>query len=157
MWFLFAFPLRQKMLNIFPVLIDHLYFFIWELPVQFFFPFIDWTICSFWCFIFLVLYIFRILIPVQWIAGKDFLPFCKLSLHCQLYYFLSYWNPIQNSKSHCLCLYLEGFRPCIPLAVSKFLTWRSLIPFELIFVQGERLGHVSIFYLLISSFPSTTC
>jgi hypothetical protein len=36
------------------------------------------------------------------------------------------------------------------------LTLRSLIHFELIFVQSERCGSILVFYMWIYSFPSTT-
>jgi hypothetical protein len=68
---------------------------------------------------------------------------------------LVFWAAGILFRKHFLCLYIQGF------SSSSFkvlhLTFKSLIHFELIFVQGKRWGLFLVFCMWISSFPNTIC
>jgi hypothetical protein len=109
-----------------------------------------------WCLIFGVLYIFWILIFIQWIAGKDFLPLCRFSLNTGNCFPLLCRSFFKLMQSHLPILVLicwairDLLREVLPTPITSFpwvflytfiisgLTLRSLIHFELTFVQGER-------------------
>jgi hypothetical protein len=110
----------------------------------------------------------------RWIAGKTFLPFCRLLFYILLFFaggsgriFLIWCNSIHYflilflellesySESHSLCLHLEVF------SHSSFkvlgLTLRPFIDFELSLWRVRDKDLVSVFHKWLSSLPSTTC
>jgi hypothetical protein len=128
------------------VVFGHLYFF-WELSVQF----ICWSI---------VLLVFNFIsslyiLTVVWIAGNDFLLFCRLSCNPGNYFLWCFWYdaiPFINScslfkKSLPMHIYWSVFPKffCSSLKVSG-CSLKSLIHFELTFVHSKRSG--SCFSLL---------
>jgi hypothetical protein len=76
----FAFPLWLGWWAFLHVFFCHLDFFLWKSSVQFICLFLHWVTDFLGEFSFLSSCKFWLIIPVRCIAGKDFLPFCGLSL-----------------------------------------------------------------------------
>jgi hypothetical protein len=87
-----------KVLNILHVFIGNLYFF-WEPSLQFFSSFVTWTTFSFDVQFLCYFYFLDINpLPDGQLADKDFLPFCRLSIHFNVFSsaqkLLIWFNPI---------------------------------------------------------------
>jgi hypothetical protein len=128
-------------------------FYIWNVPISslgfwFFGGSAFWVPCRFW-----------VLVLIRWIVGKDFIPFCELSLEFSNYFFFvqkffsamqshlfiislrcwAFWVLLRNLFPIPVCSSVFTTTSCSCFKISGLIL-KSLIHFELILVQGERQG-----------------
>jgi hypothetical protein len=163
----------------------HLYIFFGDMTLQISFPLLNWVFISLTLIFLKSLVYFRCKSFIRYMFGKDFLPVCRLSLHSLNSVFyrsqvlpLLKWNLSHLSLiDHAFAVVCKRsssnqrwhrFSPMISFRNYIFciLKLRSLIHFELIFVEGvkshllKRLSFSTEFSLLLcqrSIYPNSVC